>query len=116
MEIKFRAWIKDENKMVHGYDATANSIFTCGFRYRRNEIELMQYTGLKDRNDKEGYREDIVNHDKYGNFIIIWDDVEASFILKSIEQKYGALPMSLLKDCNIIGNVYDNPELIRSQK
>lgn len=86
-------------------------------------IELMQYTGLKDKNGKEIYEGDIVsfyNDEEYRfkstNALVIYDS--AAFMLehKKLGKEYLG-EMDIENMCiKIIGNIYENPELLRGEK
>lgn len=129
-EIKFRAWLKKENRMIEPvtgldlsppyatvqwfdnvHDALENKVSDCWLE----DCELMQYTGLKDKNGKEIYEGDIVSwRGESDTFVIEWVDLDASFAAadKSTGKTHYDYIMTSLGDAEILGNIYENPELL----
>ena len=104
-EIKFRAWdkrdIENPPSMYYFDFKTAHQFVRCG--------NIMQYTGLKDRNGEEIYESDIVNsHD--GLFVIKYSEEKMAYGLysKGVEYPWYVSKYSL----EIIGNIHENPELL----
>ena len=121
-EIKFRAWLKEERKIVNvetlfiGINRLCfgNSKTEDLFFRDFEEVELMQYTGLKDKNGKEIYEGDILFfRDENMKYIVVWQDT--AFIIKSIEIRKYLEKMCWLDDteicCEIVGNIYENKKL-----
>lgn len=117
-EIKFRAW--DAGKM---YEKAAvwlpfnPSVFDeeRGFLECTETVQIMQYTGLKDKNGKEIYEGDVVEIRKDWK---IFD--EASRVIFSQYwgfQFYDMTFQDVFRDSNydvrIIGNVFENPSLLK---
>ncbi|MDO4721406.1 MAG: YopX family protein [Peptostreptococcaceae bacterium] len=125
-KIKFRAFLKSNQKM---YDVltldiidkkalienTDNKKRPLRGYVKMSEIELMQYTGLKDRNGQEIYEGDIVRH-KYGPQILMrvaWDDEYPGF---GTFGKYNGEPYVgyVKSSCEVVGNIYEHPELLEA--
>lgn len=79
------------------------------FEPYHKDIKLMQYTGLKDKNGKEIYEGDILRN--YGNDIEDW-------VVSYEEGKFIGIfdnvceDLYEIHDFEVIGNIYENPELI----
>ena len=137
-EIKFRAWNKVEKQMIlvvelHNYNPRIDDaeyyvegiIGESDERYKlsfRRNMELMQYTGLKDKNGKEIYEGDIVkiNHpqDVTGDFtnsigVVFWWDIEGGWYHTNNK---GRPPKRMWEYVKVIGNKYENPELLEENK
>lgn len=126
---KFRAWVKLEKIMLPVGEIDFDYEFAYleeenGYRCERDfdEIELMQFTGLKDKNGKEIYEGDIVKFPEFNGDIyvtpVVWDNSCACFGV-SFTGKY---PTSFdyleefyteLKNIEVVGNIWENPGLLR---
>jgi hypothetical protein len=116
--IKFRAWHKIEKRMFKVYHLSWwFGIFLIGDEHAENgrrfgsgEVELMQFTGLLDKNGKEIYEGDVVQwYGLYGmgnsyTRVVQWDNEEAMF-----------LPNHMKDGVEIIGSIYENPELMEAK-
>ena len=151
-EIKFRAWDKKTKKMravnsivfhyeeecfdfdnsrlpkvvnLWGKDIIEDKAIVLHREIK--DVELMQYTGLKDKNGKEIYEGDIVKtYDAQGNESciaqILWADygLNDGWCSKGIKSliEYDkrlfeiGFGKSDARDCEVIGNKFDNPELL----
>jgi uncharacterized phage protein (TIGR01671 family) len=113
-EIKFRAWDKRKKYMEEiswPWAILDNTIYdiTGGRKHKeKDDIILMQYTGLKDKNGKEIYEADIIIAD--------WSFKEPTEI-KWPEFYYNLIEYGLDgEDLEVIGNLYENPELLKKDR
>ena len=134
-EIKFRAWLKEENKMVNveTIDFSEKSIqylekneIIDAYLLRTTfleDIELMQYTGQKDKNGKEIYEGDILKYNfPYDGRLkhvspVKFLETEASFGIK--DRYENEIPLYRIAANNyfeVIGNIYENEELLKSEE
>lgn len=126
-EIKFRAWLKYRKEIVdvEEIDFMNEVINYIDNDYENNEqeiigayfenIELMQYTELKDKNNKEIYEGDIVKlRANHGIGVIKYYDEWGAFVVEYIKPRpLAVLGMNYYKeDIEVLGNIYENPELL----
>jgi len=119
MRLKFRAWHPEEKKMWHdvGTDGEGCTILDTrhmGLQPLKGESVLMQYTGLQDKNGKEIYEGDILSRHFFLNWIVKWHDggFAATNITGINESRHYPLTLASAWYREVIGNIYENPELV----
>ena len=136
-EIKFRAWDKKTKKMravnsivfhyeeecfdfdnsrlpkvvnLWGKDIIEDKVIVLHREIK--DVELMRYTGLKDKNGKEMYEGDIVEVTEEDEYLHLeWDEDTASFVMsgRHFELDFDSY---WSYEIEVIGNKFDNPELL----
>lgn len=117
------ASINFKDKIVEIMDDDGN---VWEYELKSNKIALLQYTGLKDQNDAEIHESYIVKFDPQspcGDEFYNPRDGEigevildcGSFVVRPIDKKREGLHFSLseLGDWVVVGNIYENPELLQ---
>jgi uncharacterized phage protein (TIGR01671 family) len=121
-EIKFRAWFNPNNQMIK-----SNYIYFDEFReiedwFADEYYEFMQYTGLMDKNRKDIYEGDIVklskeNRKLLGNIgIVKFKSGEFSIESPEFEHHDDIRLRKFYTHLEVIGNIYENPELLNKER
>ena len=130
-EIKFRAWdkvhecylydvqnaydmlsgcVKDENGEDAGYEEECFAGFLDNDKY-----VVEQYTGLHDKNGREIYEGDVLDiglRNQDGKPVIApvsYETYAAGYVL---DNGGNGIWQRLTEDCEVIGNIFENPELL----
>ncbi len=140
--IKFRAWDKKLEKWVDGSKEGFNLFGECTligriledhyythnvFENLYNDVEVVQYTGLKDKNGKEVYEGDVLEYVGYKcpacwrdidiianlYYEIKWNNEYAGFEGYDNKTKDTICSDEWVTSMKIIGNIYENPELLK---
>ena len=142
-EIEFR--IRDRDKWYYGVPLSKIKNDTVAFQsYDGNYYDLFadattlgQYTGLKDKNGKKIFEGDIISADyypfiedgkqNYVGIVTFYDDI-CSFqyelqcvnkdkrgISNGINEEFEPNDDLILEDFEVIGNIFDNPELLKGK-
>jgi uncharacterized phage protein (TIGR01671 family) len=135
-EIKFRMWLKKDKKLVKvsSIDWWGNKIFDLSSDDRqvtegelsyginddnRSQFILMQYTGLKDKNGAEIWEGDIgitpcihMEHIWYVGFIHGAFNLVYKYQEGGLRQTKFFNLSEFYENCEVIGNIYENPELL----
>ena len=123
-EIKFRAWVKSEKIMSNVYaiylGEYAEVRLKGGYDMLdlHEDVELMQYTGIKDSNGVEIYEGDIVKIPQVKGFPYDRDCkikyISGGFYCAPIGSTVGCYLCEInnLRAITLKGNIFENPELL----
>ncbi|EOC0750380.1 YopX family protein [Listeria monocytogenes] len=127
-EIEFRAFVKETKKMLPVTDLCFNETEAVGVSgcgdpncplcvdwYSFDDVVLMQYTGLKDKNGKKIFEGDIVNCKFFdrmvGDITGVINFIDCVWAVSDFKNKrlYQLIDVDNIE---IIGNIHENPELL----
>lgn len=137
-EIKYKAWDKKNKKWTLPLVVTSGRITLIEpYEYRKDtkgelvDVEVVEYTGLKDKNGKEIWEGDILEHTnddilstncgikkigriyfENGAFLL---EVDVIPWRKNPKGKMGVFLCQYNKNSEVIGNIYENSELLKEQ-
>ncbi len=127
-EIRFRAWDKNAEAMRFDYIGKSGDgpgdwvlLGSADNPFDRRQIDLMQYTGLKDKNGMEIYEGDILYYligestsdfkpDSGVKIIVEWRD--GAFV-NSKTWELISEEITEWPQLEVIGNIHQNPELLK---
>ena len=117
-EIKFRFYNRKIKKMSNPYGVGLiweHLVEEWGV-FEWKDIEILQYTGLQDKNGKDVYEENIVmaptfSGEQFHKAIVTWDKQRCGFKLKPIGPPVVDRMLFVIGG-EVIGNVHENPELL----
>jgi len=124
-EIKFRAYYQrfSDNVWIIEGEYTLKDLTDRGIQFDQERIKWVEYTGLKDSSDpsKEIYEGDILKIKTpqcEWVSLVWWDDTLTGFQLDvDLDTSWSTSPEPigtwLTKCYKIIGNIYENPELLK---
>ena len=134
-EIKFRVWDHNTNTMMipdyfEFYDGKIGWIEAVreagpvsGNDGCPDQFEIMQYTGLHDKNGREIYEGDVVRsssiRQREKSFVgdVHYGQVDPSFTIHDKDGHYFRLYSSgEYRTYEVIGNIYENPELLEGKQ
>ena len=114
-ELKFRAWHRITKEMLYPDHDRQSQVFA--WLEEKQPIDLMQFTGLTDKNGKEIYEDDIMESIKFCRFRIIWNQEKTRFVavtnnIFNGKNRYKCMGWAI-KNCVVVGNIFENPELLK---
>lgn len=124
-EIKFRAWVKEKKaifevilidyvtkKVTYLLERVGHLLSIRDAKFY--DVELMQYTGLKDKNNKEIYEGDIL-FESFGEkyYKVIFENGSFKAEVEGDFEEYSFDLIDVVaQGYEVVGNIYENPELI----
>jgi uncharacterized phage protein (TIGR01671 family) len=115
-----------EDKLMFVMEGDEEFRYPFGMVFMDNDWIKLQYTGLKDKNGIEIYEGDIIKatipdvKGRYHNMEVFWDNDLARWGQRSI---WGKIKKEKIREmypdfwrCEVIGNIYENPELLKEYK
>jgi hypothetical protein len=131
-EIKFRVWNNRDKKMLNVAGAefisgreimSAGTLLPDEVVYGKNNGEyfspMMQYTGLFDKNGREIYEGDILDiglRDQDGKPVVAPVSYEAYLAGYVLDNRGYGIWQRLGGDCEVVGNIFENPELLEDEE
>ena len=122
-EIKFRGIDNANDEWIYGSLVKVDEDYhileegeTQAHAYNRvDKDSIGQYTGLKDKDGKEIYEGDILEFSKGSIMYVEWDDDFKIFVLTDprINLKNGSIGNWYVEKTKIIGNIFENKELLK---
>lgn len=117
-EIKFRAWYSSDTKEMMLHEDYPGQVFKW---FSENQpLEIMQYTGLKDKNGTEIYEGDVITVEyPRKKYLVSYDKDRAGYYPFAQDDGCGCCSDELVSRpdyCEVIGNKFENPELLNNYK
>ena len=127
-EIKFRAWVKEKKaifevilidyvtkKVTYLLERVGHLLSIRDAKFY--DVELMQYTGLKDKNNKEIYEGDIL-FESFGEkyYKVIFENGSFKAEVEGDFEEYSFDLIDVVaQGYEVVGNIYENPELMEER-
>lgn len=139
-EILFKAKRKDNGEWVQGSLLQTTAVSLKSFivesscytfdKWDWNECvqvdtdTLCQYTGWEDKNGNKIWENDLIECKEFSDGQLIkhflsqveWDDTGTGFTFKDGKLGWAFMDSLTVYECEVIGNVFDNPELLKGSE